>query len=83
MCVRDHVPPGILLLYAPGIRAQNIRESARVHASARAAEFGEPVSGPQQLHEMSRRLAELPDEAIFTIEETRTKPSIDRSNEKS
>jgi hypothetical protein len=37
---------------------------------------------PEQLDAMSRRFAELPDEAIFTIEETKTEPTVDRSNER-
>jgi len=37
---------------------------------------------PQQLDAMIRRFAELPDEAIFTITETKTKPTVDRSNER-
>lgn len=36
---------------------------------------------PPQLDAMSRRFAELPDEAIFTVVETRTKPTLDRSTE--
>jgi hypothetical protein len=31
---------------------------------------------------MSRRFAELPDEAVFTVEETRTAPTVDRSTER-
>jgi formylmethanofuran dehydrogenase subunit E len=37
---------------------------------------------PSQLETMSRRFAELPDEAIFTVTETKTKPSLDRSTER-
>ena len=37
---------------------------------------------PAQLDAMSRRFAELPDEAIFTVTETKTTPTIDRSNER-
>jgi formylmethanofuran dehydrogenase subunit E len=36
---------------------------------------------PPQLDAMSRRFAELPDEAIFTIQETKTRPTLDRSSE--
>jgi len=36
---------------------------------------------PAQLHEMSRRFAELPDEAVFTVEESKTRPTVDRSSE--
>jgi len=35
-----------------------------------------------QLDAMSQRFAELPDEAIFTITETKTAPTVERSTEK-
>lgn len=37
---------------------------------------------PEQLDEMSRRFAELPDEEIFTVEESKIAPTIDPSSER-
>jgi formylmethanofuran dehydrogenase subunit E len=37
---------------------------------------------PEQLDAMSKRFAELPDDAVFTIEETRVAPTVDRSTER-
>ncbi|WP_165227555.1 formylmethanofuran dehydrogenase subunit E family protein [Aquisphaera insulae] len=37
---------------------------------------------PTQLDAMSRRFADLPDEAIFSVTETKTAPTLDRSSER-
>lgn len=60
------------------------RSSGRVLTFRILPERARELAGvtPAQLNAMSRRFAELPDEAIFTITETKTKPTIDRSTER-